>query len=87
MTGSLGDIFCDNPSVFVRPVIVAGCGLCDVATECCKVCCKEGEACNDGVFVPDLDPIWQLGYKRVFYTFERDEYFTKERLNITGEDF
>jgi len=78
ITGSLGDLFCNNPLFVLKPVIVAGCDLCDVETKCCTLCCPEGVECNDGIHVPDLDPIWQLGYQRIFFTFRREDYFMKE---------
>ena len=82
MTGSLGETFCENPSFVVKPVIVAGCDLCDaVVNECCTLCCQDGQECNDGIHVPDLDPIWQLGYQRIFFTFRREDYFMKEGGN------
>jgi uncharacterized surface protein with fasciclin (FAS1) repeats len=77
LTGSLDDAFCENPSFVVKPVIVADCDMCD--PECCRVCCQKGEECNDGIHVPDLDPIWQLGYQRLFFTFKREDYFMKEK--------
>ena len=81
VTGSLGDTFCENPSFVVKPVIVAGCDLCDAVNECCTLCCQNGQECNDGIHVPDLDPIWQLGYQRIFFTFRREDYFMKEGGN------
>lgn len=84
INGSLEDLFCNNTNFAVKPVIVADCDLCDDDTGCCTTCCQPGEECNDGTYVPDLDPIWQLGFQRVFFTFRKDDYFMHEKLNITG---
>jgi len=78
ISGSLGTTFCDNPAFVVNPIIIAGCDLCDPLVDCCELCCAEGKECNDGIHVPDLDPIWQLGYQRIFFTFRREDYFMKE---------
>lgn len=69
----------------MKPVIVAGCDLCEAeASDCCTSCCQPGEECNPEVFVPDMDPIWELGFQRVFFTFGRDDFFITEKQNLTG---
>jgi len=75
ISGSLGDLFCSNPTLAKRPIIVADCDMCDAFPGCCELCCIYGQECNDGVHVPDLDPIWQLGYQRKFFVFKGEDYF------------
>lgn len=79
ISGDLNQLYCANPSFLMKPVIVADCAMCTVAApECCTACCEQGVECNPGIHVPDLDPIWQLSYQRVFFTFGREDFFDKE---------
>ena len=79
ITGDLGDLFCDNP-IYVedKPLIIADCELCVQYEDCCALCCRDGEACNPGTFVPDLDPIWQFNFQRVYTNLFQDEQFDEE---------
>ncbi|CAB9520421.1 serine threonine-protein kinase BRI1-like [Seminavis robusta] len=79
--GDLDVLFCSNPDFEDKPVIVASCDVCDLASsECCAVCCQGTSECNTGFHVPDLDPIWQLGYNRVHFTFGREDFLDKDRV-------
>jgi len=79
ISGDLNQLYCANPSFLMKPVIVADCSLCTVAApECCTACCEKNVECNPGIHVPDLDPIWQLSYERVFFTFGREDFFDKD---------
>ena len=85
ISGDLNDLYCANPSFLMKPVLVADCALCSVAApECCTACCEKGVECNPGIHVPDLDPIWQLSYQRVFFTFGREDFFDKEARGAGG---
>ncbi|CAB9504929.1 serine threonine-protein kinase BRI1-like [Seminavis robusta] len=84
LEGDLGALFCENPRFAINPVIIADCNLC-YSSDCCTQCCENGEACNTGYHVPDLDPMWQLGYNRVFFTFQREDYFIKQNYE-DGEE-
>ncbi|CAB9505032.1 serine threonine-protein kinase BRI1-like [Seminavis robusta] len=84
LTGDIGPILCDNLWLESNvPIIVADCNLCDPHPGCCSLCCEPGVECNNGTFVPDMDPIWQLGYHRVHFAFNRDDFLDKDR-NITS---
>ncbi|CAB9516380.1 serine threonine-protein kinase BRI1-like [Seminavis robusta] len=78
--GDLDALFCSNPLFLIKPVIVASCDVCDAAAfDCCTSCCEGTSECNPGIHVPDLDPIWQLNYDRVFFTFAREDFFDKNK--------
>ncbi|CAB9514196.1 leucine Rich Repeat [Seminavis robusta] len=77
--GDLDVLFCANPTFVAKPVIVASCDICDDFPGCCALCCEGSTECNTAIHVPDLDPIWQLGYNRVFFTFGREDYLDKNR--------
>lgn len=79
ITGDLNELYCTNPSFLMKPVLVAECSLCSAAApECCTACCERNVECNPGIHVPDLDPIWQLSYQRVYFTFGREDFFDKD---------
>ncbi|CAB9517039.1 serine threonine-protein kinase BRI1-like [Seminavis robusta] len=79
LSGNLGDLFCDNPNYAMDPpTIVASCQLCNQHPDCCAICCSNGEACNPGTFVPDLDPIWQYSFRRVYTFLFQDDQFDQE---------
>jgi hypothetical protein len=82
--GNLGELFCANPLYLTAPVIVGNCDICDATPDCCALCCAAGVECNTGIHVPDLDPMWQLGYDRVFFSFGREDFLDKNRTNPTG---
>ncbi|CAB9511528.1 serine threonine-protein kinase BRI1-like [Seminavis robusta] len=78
--GNLGDLFCDNPNFAPRPpVLIASCDICNITPGCCALCCEGTTECNTGIYVPDLDPIWQNSYQRTEFTFGRDDYVDKNR--------
>jgi hypothetical protein len=87
ITGDLNDLYCTNPSYLMKPVLVADCSLCSAAVpECCTACCERKVECNPGIHVPDLDPIWQLSYQRVYFTFGREDFFDKDVRGNAEDD-
>lgn len=85
ISGDLDDLYCANPLFLMKPVLVADCEMCSAAAaECCTACCEKGVECNPGIHVPDLDPIWQLSYQRVFFTFGREDFFDKDAKGSGG---
>lgn len=72
ITGGLNWIYaCNIPDS--QADIVAQCSLCNSVPDCCTHCCEEEEECNTKIHVADLDPIWQLTYKRDDYALEKED--------------
>lgn len=73
ITGGL-NVICDNVSENYFPIEIVGqCSLCEPVTGCCTTCCEDGQECNKKTQVADLDPIWQMSYKRVEYSMEPEK--------------
>lgn len=66
ITGDL-KLVCDRPylSPGNQPIVIAGCDICNQFQNCCTKCCDPGvKGCNPYFYVPDLEPMWELGFSR-----------------------
>lgn len=45
----------------------------EMECSCCSACCKDDnqtQACDDNVWLANVDPIWETKYETTFYQFQ-----------------
>ena len=58
---------------------------CDMTCPCCTFCCEtDDDDCNDAMWMGDINPIWELGYKRSDRVFDAPPKYS-QRAPFKGE--
>lgn len=84
ITGST-DSICIKPETV--GAFVADCGGTSplVDCPCCTLCCEAGdESCNDSVWMGDINPIWELAYKKSDRVFDAPSTYS-HKTQFHGE--